>query len=139
MTTYKCILPLLLLFTLALPVQSESGCLFKNPLCFYNADILTYLQKLYNQQQYDKMAVFFYGPAAEKLGRMKLSEKLSSSDFGYKFKRVGIIDKGKDKWSLTYQRHISATRKAMKIDCALVQDTCRIYLDASTMKLLFNQ
>lgn len=139
MKTKIYILPLLLLFALAMPVQSESGCLFKNPLCFYNVDVLTYLQKLYNQQQYDKMAIFFYGPAAEKLGRKKLAEKLSSSDFGYQFKRVGIIEKGKDKWSLSYQRHISATRKAMKIDCALVQDTCRIYLDATTMKLLFNQ
>ncbi len=30
-------------------------CLFKNPLCFYNSDILTYLQVLHKNQQYEQM------------------------------------------------------------------------------------
>ena len=34
---------------------NQSNCLFKNPLCFYNTDILTYLQVLHKNQQYDKM------------------------------------------------------------------------------------
>ena len=34
-------------------------CLFKNPLCFYNLDVLRYLQVLHQKQLYDQMEAFF--------------------------------------------------------------------------------
>jgi len=40
--------------------QQESF-LFRTPLSFYNTDILSYLQVLHKNQQYEKMVPFFYG------------------------------------------------------------------------------
>ena len=61
---------LLVLFIAISPIsqvysQKNENCLYKNPLCFYNTDILNYLQILHKNQQYDKMINFMYGPAID--------------------------------------------------------------------------
>ena len=114
-------------------------CLFKNPLCFYNMDVLRYLQVLHQKQQYDQMATFFYGPMKQELGQKKLVAALADVDFGYALKRVGIKEGAPKNWSLTYQRTILGTQENFKIEAALLNDTCRVYLDKEKWALLFER
>ena len=127
-------------FTLCLSkagYSQESNCLYKNPLCFYNTDILNYLQVLHKNLQYEEMVPFFYGSSLN--NKSKLEESLSNASFGYSLKRVGIKEKNKTNWSLSYQRTILGTNETFKIDCALINDTCRIYIDEKAWKTLFNR
>lgn len=112
-------------------------CLFKNPLCFYNMDVLRYLQVLHQKQDYAQMTKFFYGPKKQELGATKLAAALSEVDFGYALKRVGIKDMDAKNWSLTYQRTILGTQENFKIEAALLNDTCRVYLDEKKWAQLF--
>jgi hypothetical protein len=118
--------------------ESANFCLFKNPLCFYNLDVLRYLQVLHQNQDYTQMAKFFYGPMKQQLGERKLATSLGDQDFGYALKRVGIKELDPKNWSLTYQRTILGTQENFKIETALVNDTCRVYLDEKKWNLLFN-
>ena len=131
---------LIFLFTLCLSkagYSQESNCLYKNPLCFYNTDILNYLQVLHKNQQYSKMTNFLYGPNID--GKNNIEESLSNASFGYSLKRVGIKEKNKTSWSLTYQRTILGTNETFKIDCALINDTCRIYIDDKAWQTIFKK
>ena len=128
------------IFTLCLSkagYSQESNCLYKNPLCFYNTDILNYLQVLHKNLQYEEMVPFFYGSSLN--NKSKLEERLSNASFGYLLKRVGIKEKNKTNWSLSYQRTILGTNETFKIDCALINDTCRIYIDEKAWNILFNR
>lgn len=115
--------------------QTEGNCLYKNPLCFFNTDVLNYLQVLHKNQQYNKMTAFFYGSSDRT--RQNLEDRLSNANFGYSLKRVGVKEKNKTSWSLTYQRTILGTNETFKIDCALINDTCRVLLDKKAWKILF--
>ena len=127
-------------FTLCLSkagYSQESNCLYKNPLCFYNTDILNYLQVLHKNLQYEEMVPFFYGSSLN--NKSKFEKRLSNASFGYSLKRVGIKEKNKTNWSLSYQRTILGTNETFKIDCALINDTCRIYIDEKAWNILFNR
>jgi hypothetical protein len=117
--------------------QTKSSCLYKNPLCFFNTDVLNYLQVLHKNQQYNKMTAFFYGSSDRT--RQNLEDRLSNANFGYSLKRVGVKEKNKTSWSLTYQRTILGTNETFKIDCALINDTCRVLLDKKAWKILFKE
>jgi len=119
--------------------SQDSNCLYKNPLCFYNTDILNYLQVLHKNQQYSKMTNFLYGPNIDGKDKKSLEESLSNANFGYSLKRVGIKEKNKTSWSLTYQRTILGTNETFKIDCALINDTCRIYIDDKAWQTIFKK
>jgi hypothetical protein len=119
--------------------EQPSFCLFKNPLCFYNMDVLRYLQVLHQKQEYGQMTTFFYGPMKQALGEKKLAAALADQDFGYALKRVGIKEVDSKNWSLTYQRTILGTQENFKIEAALVNDTCRVYLDEKKWNLLFSR
>jgi len=130
------------LFTLCLSkagYSQESNCLYKNPLCFYNTDILNYLQVLHKNQQYSKMTNFLYGPNIDGKDKKSLEESLSNANFGYSLKRVGVKEKNKISWSLTYQRTILGTNETFKIECALIKDTCRIYIDQKAWQTIFKK
>ena len=119
--------------------EQPNLCLFKNPLCFYNMDVLRYLQVLHQKQEYDQMAKFFYGPKKQDLGHEQFVATLAEVDFGYALKRVGIKEVDAKNWSLTYQRTILGTQENFKIEAALLNDTCRVYLDEKKWKLLFDR
>jgi len=117
--------------------EPSNFCLFKNPLCFYNLDVLRYLQVLHQKQQYEEMTLFFYGPMKQEFGAKKLAAKLADVDFGYALKRVGIKEGDRKNWSLTYQRTILGTQENFKIEASLLNDTCRVYLDEKKWGQLF--
>ena len=102
-------------------------------------DVLRYLQVLHQKQEYGQMAKFFYGPMKQALGEKKLAAELSDQDFGYALKRVGIKEVDAKNWSLTYQRILLGTQENFKIEAALVNDTCRVYLDQKKWAQLFNR
>lgn len=116
---------------------AQSNCLFKNPLCFYNSDVLSYIQVLHKHQDYKSIAPFFYGPYPAALGHAKFVERLANCDFGFEMKRVGIKETSKTSWSITYQRTIIGTSENFKVDCALINDTCRVFLDEAAWKRIF--
>jgi hypothetical protein len=96
------------------------------------------MQLLHQKHEYEQMAKFFYGPMKQGLGERKLAAALADQDFGYALKRVGIKEVDAKNWSLTYQRILLGTQENFKIDAALVNDTCRVYLDQKKWDLLFN-
>jgi hypothetical protein len=118
-------------------VFSQPDCHFKNPLCFYYTDVLSYLQVLHKNQQYEKMNALFFGPFPEQYSVSKFRSMLSEVDFGYKMERVGIRQYSPSKWSITFQRTLLGTDENFKIDCELIRDTCRVYLDRRTWGILF--
>jgi hypothetical protein len=122
---------------IAIAAKAQPGCHFKNPLCFYYTDILSYLQVLHKNQQYEKMSSLFYGPFAEQHSVGKFRSMLGEVDFGYSLKRVGIRQYSPTKWSITFERTILGTNENFKIDCEIVRDTCRVYLDRKTWNVLF--
>ena len=117
--------------------QHESF-LFRTPLSFYNTDILSYLQVLHKNQQYEKMVPFFTGELIASRSQSAFVELLANAPFGYSMKRAGIreVKKGEE-WSLTYQRTILGTQETFKVDCLLVNDTCRVVLSQPAFKLIF--
>lgn len=115
--------------------QTKGNCLYKNPLCFFNTDVLNYLQVLHKNQQYNKMTTFFYGSSDRTIQNLEV--RLSNANFGYTLKRVGVKEKNKTSWSLTYQRTILGTNETFKIDCALINDTCRVFLDKKAWQIIF--
>lgn len=119
--------------------QRNSG-LFQNPLSFYNTDILTYISVLYKNQEFEKMAKFFTGPAKEQYSTAVFINYLSEAPFGYTFKRAGIkeMEKGK-RWNLTYQRIWLGTNEMFRISCVLERDTCRIYLTEDSRNQIFKK
>ena len=118
--------------------QVKNNCLYKNPLCFYNTDILTYLQVMHKNQQYVKMVPFFYGSFSNN-NKSSFVSKLVDIDFGYTLKRVGVKEIEKNKWSLTYQRTVIGTNENFKIQSALINDTCRVYLDEKVWETIFKK
>lgn len=119
--------------------QNESF-LFRNPLSFYNTDILSYLQALHKNQQYEKIVPFFTGELRASRSQSAFVELLANAPFGYSMKRAGIreVKKGEE-WSLTYQRTILGTQEIFKIDCVLERDTCRVVLDEKSKTAIFKQ
>jgi hypothetical protein len=114
--------------------------LFRTPISFYNTDILSYLQVLHKNQQYEKMVPFFTGPLASEKSAGELVNVLADAPFGYSMKRSGIREiEPKQSWSLTYSRTILGTQETFKIDCVLVRDTCRVVLDEKSKTLIFKQ
>ena len=113
---------------------------YNNPLAFYNTDILSYLQILHKNQQYENMLPFFTGNYFKGLTRRQMVEVLSGASFGYSMKRAGIkeISRG-EKWSLTYQRTILGTQETFKIECALISDTCRVILSDKDWEIIFKK
>ncbi len=85
------------------------------------------------------MTNFLYGPNIDGKDKNPLEERLSNASFGYSLKRVGLKEKSKTNWSLTYQRTILGTTETFKIDCALIKDTCRIYIDEKAWNTLFKR
>jgi hypothetical protein len=53
-------------------------------------------------------------------------------------KRAGIreVKKGEE-WSHTYQRTILRTQETFKVDCKLVNGTCRVVLSEPAFDLIF--
>ena len=117
--------------------QNESF-LFRTPLSFYNTDILSYLQVLHKNQQYEKMVPFFTGPLVSAKSTSELVTFLADAPFGYSMKRSGIREiESKQHWSLTYSRTILGTQETFKIDCVLERDTCRVVLDSKSFAAIF--
>ena len=119
--------------------QNESF-LFRTPISFYNTDILSYLQVLHKNQQYEKMVPYFTGPIVAGKTTTDVVAMLADAPFGYSMKRSGIREiEPKQSWSLTYSRTILGTQETFKIDCVLVRDTCRVVLDEKSKTLIFKQ
>ena len=133
---YRIIIICIIFFQSIVNCIAQENCLYKNPLCFYNTDILAYLQVLHKNQQYEKMLPFFYGSYSNG-SKTAFIDKLSDVNFGYTLKRVGVKEIEKNKWSLTYQRTIMGTNENFKIECALVNDTCRVFIDQKQWDKLF--
>ena len=97
------------------------------------------LQILHKNQQYSKMTKFLYGPTIEGKDKNTIEERLTNANFGYSLKRVGVKVKNKTSWSLTYHRTILGTNETFKIECALINDTCRVYLDEKAWETNFKK
>ncbi len=69
--------------------QQESF-LVRTTLSLYNTDILSYLQMLHKNQQYEKMVPFFTGPLITGKSSTAISAMLADAPFGYSMKRFGI-------------------------------------------------
>ena len=118
---------------------AQSNTLFKNPIRFYNTDILNYIQILYKNEKYEKIIPFLCGPKVENLSKPKLINLLQNSKFGYKIKRVGIKVIDMTNWSVSYQRTLLGTNEIIRVKCSLIKDTCRLYVDEETWKNIFDR
>ena len=126
-------------FILSIAVYGQhDSFLFRTPLSFYNTDILSYMQVLHKNQQFEKMAPFFTGPMIAGKSAGDVAAMLADAPFGYNMKRSGIREvKSQQSWSLTYSRTIVGTQETFKIDCVLERDTCRVILDKQSYLAIF--
>jgi hypothetical protein len=119
-------------------VKAQSNdCLFKNPLCFYNSDILTYLQVLHKNQQYEQMLPYLSGPEIDGLSKTQKVSKIENAPFGYQMKREGVKEISKSEWNLTYSRTIMGTQENFKIRCVTQNNLCTVYLDQQAWRTIF--
>lgn len=138
MKKYFAIIPALILSNSVFGQQEVF--LFRTPMSFYNTDILSYLQILHKNQQYEKMTPFFTGSFVAGKSSSEVATMLADAPFGYSMKRAGIREiQNKQSWSLTYSRTILGTQETFKIDCILVRDTCRVVLDEQSIQSIFKQ
>ena len=119
--------------------QYDHSCLFKNPLCFYSTDILSYLQILYKNSRFDDMLPFLYSPMElKKIGTSKALKQIERMNFGYEMKKVGIKEEIKgQRWKLTYQRIMLGTTETFTIVCSNSQDTTRLLMNSTQRTLVF--
>ena len=115
----------------------SNDCLFKNPLCFYNSDILCYLQVLHKNQQYEQMLPYLSGPEVDGLSKTQKVSKLENASFGYQMKRAGVKEISKSEWNLTYSRTIMGTQETFKIRCVTKNNLCTVYLDQQAWRMIF--
>jgi hypothetical protein len=124
--------------SLNIAIAQSDSFLFRTPLSFYNTDILSYLQILHKNQQYEKMVPFITGPAVAGRTSSDLASMLAELPFGYSMTRSGIREiTPKQRWSLTYTRTVFGTQETFKIDCVLQNDTCRVLLDEKNKSAIF--
>ncbi|MFM7158560.1 MAG: hypothetical protein ACKO0Y_12165 [Bacteroidota bacterium] len=118
----------------------DQSCLFRNPLCFYSTDILSYLQILYKNSRYEEMIPFLYEPKVlQKIGKDKALNAISMMNFGYEFRRVGIKEEKKGQiWLITYQRIRIGTSETFTIRCQNVNDTTRLLMSSNQRKTVFH-
>jgi hypothetical protein len=120
-------------------IAQERACLFRNPLCFYATDILSYLQILHKNSRYEEMLPFLYAPKElQKLGKGKALRAIESMNFGFEFRRVGIkeIQKGQS-WKITYQRIYLGTAETFTLQCRNISDTTRLLMNSTQRKAIF--
>lgn len=122
-------------------IAQEPSCLFKNPLCFYATDILSYLQILYKNSRYEEMLPFLYEPKElRKIGKIKALKSIESMNFGYEFRRVGIKEEQRGMaWKITYQRIIVGTAETFTINCKNIHDTTRLLMNTTQRRTVFNR
>ena len=119
----------------------DSSCLFKNPLCFYATDILSYLQIQYKNSRYEEMLPFLYEPKElKKIGKAKALKSIESMNFGFEFRRVGIKEEQKGiSWKITYQRIIFGTAETFTVNCKNINDTTRLLMNSTQRRAIFNR
>jgi len=117
----------------------DNSCLFKNPLCFYATDILSYLQILHKNSRYEEMLPFLYEPyELKKMGKTKALKSIESMNFGYEFRRVGIKEEQKGvSWRITYQRTIFGTAETFTVNCKNISDTTRLLMNTTQRRNVF--
>jgi hypothetical protein len=120
---------------------NENSCLFKNPLCFYATDILSYLQILHKNARFEEMLPFLYEPKElNRIGKTKALKAIESMNFGYEFRRVGIKEEQKGvSWRITYQRTIFGTSETFTVNCKNISDTTRLHMNSTQRKTIFNR
>jgi hypothetical protein len=125
------------IFSIAVYGQHDSF-LFRTHLSFYNTDILSYLQVLHKNQQYEKMVPFFTGSALDGKSSSNMAAILADAPFGYSMKRAGILEvQPQQRWSITYSRTILGTQETFQIECVLERDTCRVILNKQSFPTIF--
>ena len=135
---------ILISLTMFMPFKvfsNDNSCLFKNPLCFYATDILSYLQILHKNSRYEEMLPFLYEPKElRKIGKAKALQSIEAMNFGYEFKRVGIKEEQKGmSWKITYQRIIYGTAETFIINCKNINDTTRLLMNTTQRRAVFNR
>ena len=132
------LLNILLLVHVHLNAQVQS-CLFRNPLCFYSTDILSYLQILHKNSRYEEMLPFLYEPSElQRIGKSKALTSIENMNFGYEFRRVGIKEEKKNQlWTITYQRVLFGSSETFRVRCRNVDDSTRLLMNSTQRKLVF--
>ncbi|MGA1250041.1 MAG: hypothetical protein ACO3YM_06110 [Candidatus Kapaibacteriota bacterium] len=132
------LLNILLLVHVHLNAQVQS-CLFRNPLCFYSTDILSYLQILHKNSRYEEMLPFLYEPSElQRIGKNKALTSIENMNFGYEFRRVGIIEeKNNLLWTITFQRVLFGSSETFRVRCRNVDDSTRLLMNSTQRKLVF--
>ena len=101
-------------------------------------DVLSYVHVLLRHQNHEQAAAFFYGPARDAWGAAGIADRLAACETVSGTRRVGLKELERAKrWSLTYERTVLGTTSTFKLTCALVNDTCRIYVDEAAWARLF--
>ena len=115
------------------------SCLFRNPLCFYSTDILSYLQILHKNSRYEEMLPFLYEPSElQRIGKNKALTYIVNMNFGYEFRRVGIKEEKKNQlWTITYQRVLFGSSETFRVRCRNVDDSTRLLMNSTQRKLVF--
>ncbi len=128
-----------ILGTISKAKAQKESILFKTPLSFYNADLLSYLQVQHRNGRDEELSRFLYPiPENAKESKARLA-RLSAANFGYQLKYTGIKETEPGKWQVYYHRKIGGTREQFSISCTLYRDTTRLILSPLTWKTVFER
>ena len=108
------------------PINQSSNP-YSNPALIYGSDFGRMFQTFYKQGQFQLMMHFTSQESIAHYGSGRIYRYYKSMDFGYqmKLKSINRIGTG---YSLNYLCSILATRKIIRMELKIENDTCKILL-----------
>jgi len=101
---------------------------FSNPSVFMGSDFGRFFQKLQEDNKFDEMIAFTSSRSIEKFGKDAILEFYKNElDFRYDITPRSIRNFG-DTISLNYQANIIATKRVIRINVVVENDSCKIVL-----------
>jgi hypothetical protein len=106
-----------------------------NPGMFAGTDFGRFFQRLYINQDYDRMLIFTSKKSRDKFGDNRLLEYYRKMEFGYPLNIKSKYIQGDTIW-LNYLTTIKATRKVVKLPISVEGDTVRVIIQSIDCKYL---
>jgi len=102
---------------------------FSNPAIIYGSDFGNYFRTLYKLGKYDEMISFTSSQSIEQFGEEAIIEFYKNDlDFGYEIGKPHSKNISGNIITLNYEADIFATKKVVRIDIIIENDSCKIVL-----------
>lgn len=108
---------------------------FSNPVIIYGTDFGNYFRTLYKLGKYDEMISFTSSQSIGQFGKEVIMDFYKNDlDFGYEIGKPHSQSVSGNITTLNYEANIIATKKVVRIDVIIENDSCKIVLPDNLKK-----